>query len=126
MKYSLRILLLLLLLAAFVSAASGGTIYLSCSEDNDLFLSLKANGIACMRFSDPLQAINNAGFGSGVMILADAYPQTPTPIAAATYTAAAQKNLKLYIEFPANLPGLTVGSVNSSHQERVVVSSNIF
>ena len=38
---------LMLISAVFVSTASDGTIYLSCSADNDLYLALKANGIAC-------------------------------------------------------------------------------
>ncbi len=126
MKFSTGIFMLMLLFTAFVSTASGGTLTLSCSADNDLYLTLKSNGVACSRYSNPQQAIDNAGDGSGVMILADAYPQTPTPITTATYAAAAQKNIKLYIEFPANLPALAVGSVRSSHLERGVVTSNIF
>ena len=53
-------------------------IILSCKEDNDLYLTLKANKIALNRYSTPEEAINNAGEGAGVMILADGYPSKTT------------------------------------------------
>jgi len=125
-RYTANVILLSLSFVSFASGVSSGTIYLSCKPDNDLYNVLKSNGIACSRFSDPRQAIDNAEPRSGVMILADGYPQVPTPLDDALCQAAAQKNLRLYIEFPASLPQLAVGSIRSTHLERGVVTSNVF
>jgi len=125
-RYTANVFLLSLSFVSFVSSVSGGTIFLSCDPDNDLYNVLKSNSIACSRFSDPRQAIDNAEPHSGVMILADGYPQVPTPLDDALCQAATQKNLRLYIEFPACLPQLAIGSIRSTHLERAVVTANIF
>ncbi|MEO9004613.1 MAG: hypothetical protein ABI288_07740, partial [Ginsengibacter sp.] len=99
-------------------------ISISCKEDNDLYLSLKKNRIACGRYNTPEEAINNAPVGTGVLILADDYPVKTTKITASLYEKAHSKKLRLYVEYPSYLPGITIGASRPTILERVVVSTN--
>ena len=101
-------------------------ISLSCIEDNDLYLTLKENKIDCIRYSTPEEAINNAGEGAGVMILADGYPEKTTKMDPALFKKANIKKLRLYIEYPSDLPGVELGSPRGTHWERAVISSDAF
>lgn len=100
------------------------SISLSCKADNDLYVTLKENKITCVRYNTPEEAINNAGEGSGVLILADGYPTKTTEIAASLYEKARSKKLRLYVEYPSYLPGLTIGAPRPTLLERVVVSTD--
>ncbi|MCP4377864.1 MAG: hypothetical protein GY794_17015 [bacterium] len=44
----------------------------------------------------------------------------------AHFKAAAAKKLRMYVEYPAHLPGISVGKPRRTHLERVVVSSDVF
>ena len=44
------------------------------------------------------------------MILADGYPATLTAVSAEIFSTAKAKGLRLYVEFPAAVPGLTIGA----------------
>ena len=46
---------------------------LVCSKDNDLFLTLRENEVACERHDASSEAVANVPQGSGVMILADGH-----------------------------------------------------
>ena len=85
-------------------------IILSCKEDNDLYMILKENKIACVRYNTPVEAINYASKGTGVLILADDYPEKTTQIDATLYEKARSKKLRLYIEYPSYLPGVAIGA----------------
>lgn len=100
------------------------TIILSCKEDNDLYLTLKQNDIPCVRYNTPEEAINHAEEETGVLILADGYPLNPTEIDAALYKKAGSKKLRLFVEYPSYLPGLTIGAPRTTLLERVVVSTD--
>ena len=100
--------------------------FLSCRRDNDLFVVLESNGLKCSRYDTPVEAIKNAVTGSPILIMADGYPQALTTFDNSLHEAATQKNLRLYIEFPAYIPELTIGSIRSTHLERGVVTSNVF
>ncbi len=126
MRYTANVFILSLSFVSFVSGVSAGTIYLSCKPDNDLYNVLKSNGIACSRFSDPRQAIDNAEPRSGVMILADGYPDTATQIEESTLAAARQKNLRLYLEYPGSLPTMQAGKPKRTHWERAVITTDRF
>jgi len=99
-------------------------IILSCNEDNDLYRVLKENKIDCARYDTPEEAINKAAVQSGVMILADNYPGKATMIDSSLMARARSKKLKLYIEYPSWLPGLTTGSPRATTLERVVVTTD--
>ncbi len=98
-----------------VSASEEIRLVLACTADNDLFHVLAANEIACRRFDSPAQAVQAADSGDGVLILADRYPETTTAIDLAMFEQAAKKQLRLYVEYPAALPGVEVGQPIGTH-----------
>jgi len=99
---------------------------LVCREDNDLYCVLRDNGVPCARFTAARRALEEAPQGLGVMILADGYPTSTTPVSEALYRTAAEKGLRLCVEFPAALPGEGTGSARAISWERVVVASGAF
>jgi hypothetical protein len=101
-------------------------VIICCSENNDLFRTLEGNNIPCIRFETPGEAIDHAGEGSGVMILADEYPQKPTFLDASHYEKAKTKDLRLYVEYPSFLPGINAGMPEGTYWERAVISSGVF
>ena len=119
-------LLLIFSLTVFQGIAKGsqGKIVLSCKADNDLYLTLKGNKIPCMRYNSPEEAINNALENSGVLILADGYPDQTTVISTTLFEVAQNRNLRLFVEYPSSIPGLKIGKPSSASLERVVVSSD--
>ncbi len=102
---------------------SRNRISISCSEDNDLFVTLKNNRIPCTRYDDPFEAVAEAKEGSGIMILADGYPEKTTAIDPELLNMADEKELRVYVEYPSWLPGLTAGQPRNTYLERVVVTT---
>ncbi len=84
---------------------------LCCNQNNDLFRVLSENKIEVERFNRSKEAVDAAGTGDGIMILADGYPETTTPLDAAIFEMAAQKKLRLYVEYPSSLPDLELGAI---------------
>jgi hypothetical protein len=97
-----------------------------CQADNDLYRVLKADGDEHQRFNNPADAVNSAPEGSGVLVLADGYPQKTTAIEPAVFDMAAKKKLRMYVEYPAALPDMTVGPAQQTKLERVVACSDVF
>ena len=133
MAFTLSLAVLLLVAYQACAAERENSMILSCREDNDLYLTLQENKIACNRYATPGEAVDHAGEGSGVLILADGYPQQTTVIEPAVFEEAAGKKLRLYIEYPAALPGLTVEEPRGTVKEprgtsiiRGVISSDFF
>ncbi len=121
---------LALCIPAFCAAAG---LTFSCGEDSDIYQLVKATGHETSRFDTPSEAIAKAPEGSGVLVLAGDYPQTPTPITEADYRLAAEKKLRLYVEFPETVPGIEMGSPQltaigpyGSVLERIVVTGDFF
>ncbi len=112
--------------AAPSAVAQHPELHFACAADNVLYRALAAGGKAYPRADNAAAAVRAAPAGSGVLILADAYPQRRTPIDAAVWTAAAQKHLRLYVEYPAALPDLKLGPTRPAHWERTVVASDAF
>jgi len=108
------------------SCSSKHDIILCCKENNDLYLTLKENKIPYLHYHTPAEAIENAIEGSGVMILADNYPEHTTEIDASLFEKAKSKNLRLYIEYPSYIPGVETSTPRGTHWERAVVSSEAF
>jgi hypothetical protein len=96
-------LVLALLAPAPVFAAEEGAAHAGwtfcCRADSDLFRAVTAAGVNCPRFDLPMDAVNSAPAGSGVLILADGYPESPTVVAAEVFDIAAKKRLRLYVEY---------------------------
>src|SRR4051794_28073638 len=89
-----------------------------CAPDNDLFVALRA--YKCERFSSASEAIAAAPERTGVLILADRYPDRSTAVEPADFEKAQKKHLRVYIEFPASLPGMEVSLPRVATWERVV------
>ncbi|MCP4452028.1 MAG: hypothetical protein GY809_11245, partial [Planctomycetes bacterium] len=121
-----RYFVLSLIVWLFFVATTQGTLYLSCDQDNDLYKVLKDNRISCQRFDSPGQAVAQARVETGVLILADTYPLETSPISPDVFKKAAEKRLRLYVEFPSYLPGLTIGKIQTSPLARAVVTSDSF
>jgi len=121
------LLLMIFLLTCFSFACSDKShITLSCREDNDLFLTLTQNNIECYRYGTPDEAVSNAPEGSAVLVLADGYPDKVTMIDSLFFKKAADKRLRLYIEYPSYLPGVKTGTPRGTQWERAVISSDAF
>jgi hypothetical protein len=108
------------------SVLTGSSIIFVCKADNDLFRILSKSDIKQSRYNSVETAIKAAPDGSGVLILADGYPLKTTNIPESLIDEASRKNLRLYIEYPENLPGLEIGKSRTAHFERLVVSSDFF
>ena len=124
-------LIFVFLLTCFAGAAlcpdvAKAELVFSCSAENDLYRIMTSTGEKYPRFSDPLKAVEAASPGSGVLILADQYPKTPTPISAEVYEKAKQNKLRVYVEYPSQVPGVTVDKPRAPHWERTVVASDAF
>lgn len=120
--------LISLLLATLPLAAAAGPLPLvfRCAPDNDLYRVLSAGGQQYQRYASATEAVNKAPRGAGVLILADDYPEGLTPVSAEVFEQAARKKLRLYVEYPSELPGLAVGAARTVAWERAVVASDAF
>lgn len=97
------------------------------STENDLFVVLKKNGFVLHRYEVPEAAIKHASEGTGVIIVSDAYPSKKTQISSTALRMAAKKKLRLYIEYPASLPGMSIpDTVITARSDRGVVTGNSF
>ena len=113
--------------ALSVSAAPGARqLVFSCDKNNDLYRVLVDNGIEVPRYDTPDQAVAKAPKGAGVLILADGYPKKQTPLAKALFERAAEKRLRLFIEYPASLPGFELVAPRRTALERAIVVSDDF
>jgi hypothetical protein len=117
----------------FAKTHMGTTLYFSCSENNDLYRLATSSGISCIRFQNAREAVNHIPTGSVLLILAEDYPTKATQIDPDIYQEAAQKRLRLYVEFPSSLPSGSVGEPQrvalgkyNNVLERVVIASSSF
>ena len=97
-----------------------------CAADNDLYRVVKDNGIEARRFDSPAAAVDAAEDATGVLVLADGYPQKTTAVEAAVLKAAAAKKLRVYVEYPGALEGIRLAAPRSARLERAVVASDFF
>ncbi len=111
---------------ALAAEAAGGRVGLTfcCSAGNDLYQAL--SGSRLQRFDTPAAAIEKAEPGTGVLLLADGYPERAVSLDAAGFALAQKKQLRLFIEYPAGVPGLVFAAGRTSQWERVVVASERF
>ena len=112
---------------ATVSASTAPNLVACCRAENDLFRVLLANGIAVSRANTPADAVFRAKAGDGVLILADGDSPLPLSLPAKFFERAAEKQLRIYIEYPESLPDLEVGkAARPVAYERLVVNSDFF
>ncbi|NLG49473.1 MAG: hypothetical protein GX552_05105 [Chloroflexi bacterium] len=97
-----------------------------CSPENDLYRVLAAGGQVYPRYDSLSEALQAAPANSAVLALADDYPRASLIVDEGTLETAGARGLRLYIEYPASLPGLTLGEPQPTEWERVVVASDFF
>lgn len=105
--------------------ASSGLTF-ACDPSNDLYLSVVNGGRHPARFEMAEEAVEHAAPGTGVLVLAGGYPGKRTSLSDDVLKAAHSKRLRLYIEYPQSLPGLTLGVSHGVTWERAVVASDAF
>ena len=107
-------------------AADRLNLVFACGTENDLYRVMNAGGAAYPRCDTAAEAVRTAPAGAGVLVLADGYPQKTTAIEPAVFDEAARRGLRLYVEYPTQLPGMNVGPPRRTALERVVVVSDAF
>lgn len=113
--------------------AAAKPLVFACQADNDLYRAVEAGGRTCPRFPDARDAIAAAPAGAGLLILADGYPAATVELTAELFSRAAEKKLRVYVEYPSLLPDVAVGKVERQKfgpwgvlWERGVVASDFF
>lgn len=108
-------------------ARRGPALVFCCREDNDLYGAL-APGLRrrAVRFDSPREALAASPDGGAVLLLADGYPDRLTTVEPAIYDEARRRGLRLFVEYPGALPGLSVGEPRQARFERAVVASEAF
>ena len=110
-----------------ISGVNAQTVYMSGSDNNDLYRLMLAEGMNIKLFSTPEQAIMSAEKKSGVIITASGYPEQPTILKKELYEVVKSKNLRLYIEFINEYPDIDISTeLYRGKLERGVVSSGFF
>jgi hypothetical protein len=94
---------------------------------NDLYKVLKENGFTVKKYNLPADAITSSPIGSAVFIVADGYPEKKNEVNSKLLRLAKKKNLRLYIEYPASLPGLDMSdTIFTSRLDRAIITSDVF
>lgn len=122
----LYVIMAMLVLMAGMAEGKNLNLTFNCAPGNDLYTVLAKSGAKCPRFDTASEAVERAAPGSAVLILADGYPDTTTKVDSAMLDKAAERKLRLYVEYPAAIAGLQVGAPRSTVWERAVVSSGEF
>lgn len=99
---------------------------LVCDAANDLLCVLEQSGYSCRRAASLTEAVRNAPVSSAVMVLADAYPRAELVVQQQDLLLAADKQIRLYLEYPAELPGYALAEPCSTTWERLVITSDFF
>ncbi|MFZ9855877.1 MAG: hypothetical protein ACO3I0_12235 [Limisphaerales bacterium] len=122
-----------MLLTTQLGAAGTNPWRIVARVDNDLVRVLRKAGARVERFQDAATAVAKAPSGVGVLVLADGYPGKTTRLESEIYEQAREKRLRLYVEYPSGVPGLTLAgphTLKTGHWgnilERTVVASDAF
>lgn len=104
-----------------------------CEPDADIYTALCAKYGTLPRYDTAKEAFAQAPRGAGVLIFAEEYPDRPTPVTPALFKHAAAQELRLFVEYPSILPGVSMDAsrylrTGEYHAvvERTVVSSDAF
>lgn len=98
-----------------------------CAQnENDLIVALRQSGYEPVLASSGMDAIERAENGTAVLVLADEYPRRGTALTQEMLDAARQKQLRLYIEYPASVLGTATGEAQDIHYERLIAPNGFF
>ncbi|MFH1006053.1 MAG: hypothetical protein V1800_00960 [Candidatus Latescibacterota bacterium] len=100
--------------------------FLVCREENDLCRVLRDSDCPFERTVSAEEAVDRAPASSGVLILADRYPEEPTFVDPALLERARRKGQRVYMEYPHAVPEMQVGTICVAGWERAVVASDAF
>ena len=95
-------------------------------REGDLCRILQDNDVAFECFGSMHEAVAHAPESSGILVLADGYPETLTPIDLDALAVARQRDQRVYVEFPDALPDMALGETRDITWERGVVASDAF
>lgn len=127
MKRFVFVICLFVFVFSSVSLVQAKKIYISSSVNNDLYGLLVKENFNVKRYDTPLDAINNAEIGAGVIITATSYPFQPVKVDADFYKIANEKKIRLFIEYVDEYPNVDINkSVFKGELERGVISSDFF
>ena len=116
-----------LVLAMPVAFTEEKQIYFVGNEDNGLYRTLLQNNYVLHSYESVSDLMEDVPDASVVILTAAGYPESRLDISAEEYTALKAGNMKLYIEYPAAIPGLRLsGDIYHGRLERGVVTSGIF
>ncbi|EPR67591.1 hypothetical protein [Cyclobacterium qasimii] len=124
-----RFWLLILISAFFTSCnlASKDKIHVVGAENSDLIQWLEGEGYTFEFHSETMSAIDNMEKGATLMVLSTEYPKKRVAVPEGFFTAAQQKDIKFYLEYPEDFEGLeSNGEVLKTRLERAVVVSDEF
>ena len=109
------------------SCVENKTIYFCGNEQNEVCELLINEGFKLRMFDAPDKMVKEAAVGSGAIIISDAYPVTPLEITPEVYELAKQKRIRLYLEYPDKLPGLTIQkeTFHASMERGVITSTEL-
>lgn len=118
---------LIIVLLLFCIGLQAQQIYFCGPESNDLYRQLVQEGFTIKRYSVIGDAIRDVPRGQHLVVVSEGYPEHRTPIRAEDYAAAKKKKLRIYIEYPAFIPGYELpDTVRYNKLERGVVFSDLF
>ena len=95
-----------------------------CSEDNDLYSNIVNSNGEYPRVASADKALEMAAPGSGILILADNYPDQKVFLPEDFYDKVEKKRLRVYIEFPDSLPGIKTGEIQNIKKENRFIKWN--
>ena len=120
----LKILITTISILLLISPKGFGQIVICGKAENDIVKVLKENEFSFKLYVEPSKAVHAAKKGSGILFLAKDYP-IPTKIPDSIFLIAKRKHLKLFIEYPANLPNQKVkDSIIYNHLNRLIVTKS--
>jgi hypothetical protein len=121
---------LALIFSAFVLASCAGpraTLWVFCPPTSDLSGILQSQkGFQVKSCASPIQAVKEAATDGAVLVVANQYPAKPVELSMEFFSLVRSKNLRVYVEYPSWLPGISVQPPVKGTVERVVVNSRFF
>lgn len=97
-------------------------VHVVAAADNDLFGYISGQRADCVRH-DRAAALpwDQIAKGDAVLLLADRYPRHKTVVPDGFYKRAADRGVRVYVEFPDRLTEEATGEIKGTRKERVVV-----
>lgn len=120
--------LLLISLLLFSEAVTAQQLFNYCGpEKNDLYVQLKKEGFQVRYFDNIKRALDETDKGHPLIVVATGYPHHRTQIDPEDFAKAKTKRIRLFIEFPAAIPGMALPDTTHYNKlERGVVTSRFF